>query len=61
MVATIVIGAIFLGYFAWAFNSSRKSITSNKCSGCSGGCSMEQKNNCASPPQVKDGEMKSSL
>lgn len=46
MIATIIIGIVFLGYFLWAFNRTRKSITSNKCAGCSAGCSQAQKDNC---------------
>lgn len=47
MIPTIIIGVVFLGYFLWAFNSSRKSITSSKCAGCSAGCSKEQKDHCS--------------
>lgn len=48
MIATIIIGVLFLAYFLWAFNSSRKSITSNKCAGCSAGCSQMEKDKCSS-------------
>lgn len=47
MLPTIIIGIVFLAYFLWAFNSSRKSIRSNKCAGCSGGCSTVEKEKCS--------------
>ena len=46
MIPTIIIGTVFAGYVVWAFNSSRKSMTSNKCSGCAAGCSQAQKKDC---------------
>jgi len=47
MIATIIIGVLFLGYFLWAFKSSKKSMKSNKCAGCSANCSRAQKKDCS--------------
>lgn len=46
MVPSIIVGVIFFGIIGWGTYKSIKSIRSNKCPGCSGGCSEQVKKTC---------------
>ncbi|HAE41988.1 MAG TPA: FeoB-associated Cys-rich membrane protein [Clostridiales bacterium] len=44
---TIIVGSIFFSIIALAAYKSRQSIKNNSCPGCSGSCSIKEKQNCS--------------
>lgn len=43
---TIIVGIIFFGIIAFAAYKSRQSMKNNSCPGCSGSCTIQEKQKC---------------
>ena len=48
MLPTIIVGVIFFGIVGLGIRKTIKSMKSNSCPGCSGGCTEQTKNSCHS-------------
>jgi len=46
MLPTIIIGVVFFGIIGFGAYKSVKSMKNNSCPGCSGGCSVQEKEKC---------------
>jgi anaerobic selenocysteine-containing dehydrogenase len=52
MIVNIIVGILFFAVIAYGAMKSYKSMRSNTCPGCSGGCSMQERKSCQSKKDV---------